>query len=85
MNEIKDNFPILGICLGFELILMASINGKYPFANCHAQSINLPLKLLPKMEMRSVLFQKMPKDIRKILLTEPVTANHHGCVPTQYS
>lgn len=80
MNRVKDHFPVLGVCLGFELLLMASINGKYPFANCHAQSINLPLNLIPKMEGRSVLFQEMPKDIRRILLTESVTANHHGCV-----
>jgi len=27
-----------------------------------------------------VLFKTMPKDIRNILLTEPVTANHHRYV-----
>lgn len=32
------------------------------------------------MEEKSVLFKKMPKDIRNILLTEPVTANHHKYV-----
>jgi len=39
--------------------------------------VNLPLNLIPTMEDKSVLFKTMPKDIRKILLTEPVTANHH--------
>lgn len=80
MNEINDHFPILGVCLGFELLLMASINGKYPFINCHAYNINLPLELIPNMEEKSVLFQNMPEDIRKTLLTEPVTVNSHGCV-----
>ncbi|XP_025407683.1 gamma-glutamyl hydrolase A-like [Sipha flava] len=78
MNNIHDHFPVLGVCLGFELLLMASINGKYPFVNCHAYNISLPLELIPNMEEKSVLFQNMPKDIRKILLTEPVTVNSHG-------
>jgi len=29
------------------------------------------------MEEKSVLFKTMPNDVRNILLTEPVTANHH--------
>jgi len=77
LNKVNDHFPILGICLGFELLLMASINGKFPLSKCSAQNLNLPLTLVPEMEERSVLFRKMPKDIRNILLTEPVTANHH--------
>ncbi|XP_026815982.1 gamma-glutamyl hydrolase B-like [Rhopalosiphum maidis] len=77
INNINDHFPILGICLGFELLLMASINGKFPFSKCNAQNLNLPLTLVPEMEEKSVLFSNMPKDIRNILLTKPVTANHH--------
>ncbi|CAH1722376.1 unnamed protein product [Aphis gossypii] len=77
INNINDHFPILGICLGFELLLMASINGKFPFSKCSAQNLNLPLTLVPEMEEKSVLFSNMPKDIRNILLTKPVTANHH--------
>lgn len=77
VNNVNDHFPILGICLGFELLLMVSIKGKFPFSKCNAQGINLPLTLIPKMEEKSVLFRIMPKDIRNILLTKPVTANHH--------
>jgi len=77
VNKFNDHFPILGICLGFELLLMASIKGKFPFSKCNAQDMNLPLTLVPEMEEKSVLFKKMPKDIRNILLTKPVTANHH--------
>lgn len=73
----KNHFPIFGICQGFELLLIASIDGKNPLTKCNAHNINLPLKLIPKMEEKSVLFGTMPKDIRNILLTEPVTANHH--------
>lgn len=80
INNAKDHFPILGICLGFELILVASIDGKFPFKKCSASGLNLPLKLIPRMEEKSVLFRTMPKDIRKILLTEHVTANHHRYV-----
>lgn len=57
---------------------MASIDGKFPFKQCNAFNINLPLKLIPRQKNTSVLFRKMPKDIETILLTEPVTANHHG-------
>lgn len=77
VNNANDHFPILGICLGFELLLMASINWKFPFSKCDAQDIYLPLTLVPEMEEKSVLFKNMPKDIRNILLTKPVTANHH--------
>lgn len=68
---------MLGVCLGFELLLIASINGKYPLINCYAQNMNLPLNLIPNMAKKSVLFQRMPKDIQRILLEEPVTSNHH--------
>uniref|UniRef100_A0A2H8TKB7 folate gamma-glutamyl hydrolase n=1 Tax=Melanaphis sacchari TaxID=742174 RepID=A0A2H8TKB7_9HEMI len=77
INDNGDRFPILGICLGFELLLVTSIDGKNPLTNCNAQDMYLPLNLIPKMEEKSVLFKKMPKDIQKILLTEPVTANYH--------
>lgn len=73
----KDHFPIIGICLGFELLLIASNSGKNPLRKCDSNNSNLPLKLIPNMEKKSVLFQNMPSDIRKTLLTEPVTANHH--------
>lgn len=56
---------------------MASINGKFPFKKCNAFNMNLPLKLLPGQEKKSVLFKTMPENIKNILLSEPVTANHH--------
>lgn len=34
------------------------------------------------MKEKSVLFRTMPRDIRNILLTEPVTSNHHKYVLT---
>lgn len=68
---------MLGICLGFELLLIASINGKYPLIKCKAQDMNLPLNIIPNMAKKSVLFQRMPKNIQTTLLEEPVTANHH--------
>ena len=63
---------------------MSSIKGKFPFSKCNAQDINLPLTLVPGMEEKSVLFRNMPKDIQKILLTKPVTANHHLYVLINY-
>lgn len=80
INSIKDHFPILGICLGFQLLLISSIDGKYPLTHCDSHNKNLPLQLIPKMEEKSILFRNMPKDIRNILLTQPVTANHHRFV-----
>lgn len=68
---------MLGLCLGFELLLMATINGKNPLTSCDAKNMNLPLKLIPNMAKTSVLFREMPEDIKKTLLEEPVTANHH--------
>ncbi|XP_026815980.1 gamma-glutamyl hydrolase B-like [Rhopalosiphum maidis] len=77
INDNGDRFPILGICLGFELLLIASIAGKNPLTSCNSNDMNLPLNLIPTMEEKSVLFKTMPKDVRNVLLTEPVTANHH--------
>lgn len=59
---------------------MASIDGRFPFKTCNANNINLPLKLIPHKKKKSVLFKTMPNDIQNILLTEPVTANHHRYV-----
>jgi len=56
---------------------MATIKGKNPLTNCDAKNMNLPLKLIPDMAKTSVLFGKMPEDVKKTLLEEPVTANHH--------
>ncbi|XP_022181745.1 gamma-glutamyl hydrolase A-like [Myzus persicae] len=83
INDDGDRFPILGICLGFELLLIASIGGKNPLARCNSNDVNLPLNLISTMEEKSVLFKTMPKDVRNILLTEPVTANHHNHCVTQ--
>ncbi|XP_022168636.1 gamma-glutamyl hydrolase A-like, partial [Myzus persicae] len=83
INDEGDRFPILGICLGFELLLITSIDGKNPLTACDSIGMNLPLNLIPTMEEKSVLFKTMPKDVRNILLTEPVTANHHIHCVTQ--
>lgn len=80
MNNAKNHFPILGICLGFELLLLATNDQKYPLTTCDSQNVNLPLILIPEMEGQSVLFKTMPKDIRNTLLKEPVTSNHHRYV-----
>ncbi|XP_015365681.1 PREDICTED: gamma-glutamyl hydrolase-like [Diuraphis noxia] len=80
INDYGDHFPILGICLGYELLLIASIDGINPLTRCNSNNANLPLNLIPTMEEKSVLFKTMPKDVRNILLTEPVTANHHKYV-----
>ncbi|KAL4113239.1 hypothetical protein QTP88_016898 [Uroleucon formosanum] len=77
INDDRDHFPILGICLGFELLLIVSIDGKNPLTPCDSNDMNLPLNLIPTMEENSVLFKRMPENVRNILLTEPVTANHH--------
>lgn len=59
------------------MLLLSSIHGKLPFKSCSANNLNLPLQILPEMEGKSKLFKTMPKDVRNILLTEPVTANYH--------
>lgn len=69
--------------MGFELLSIVSIDGHYPLTKCNAKNINLNLNLIPEMEEKSILFKTMPKDIRNILVTEPVTANHHRYVLTK--
>ncbi|XP_050544522.1 gamma-glutamyl hydrolase B-like [Daktulosphaira vitifoliae] len=77
INDMHDHFPIFGICLGFELLLLCSNHGKTPLVMCNCEGMNMPLELIPGMEKKSVLFKKMPYDIKNILLNKPVTANHH--------
>ncbi|XP_050421608.1 gamma-glutamyl hydrolase A-like [Adelges cooleyi] len=83
INTAGDYFPILGICLGFELLLLSSNKGVSPLTKCRCNNLNTPLNLISDMEAKSVLFQTMPNDIKDILLSEPVTANHHGWCMTR--
>ena len=43
MNEEGDHFPILGICLGFELLTYAAANGTEHRSDCNSQNQALPL------------------------------------------
>lgn len=82
MNNRGDYFPILGICLGFELMT-------YVAANCvehrtHCSSKNQPLPLEFKSDFReSNLFKYAPSDVLEILRSKNVTANYHQFCVTE--
>lgn len=76
MNKNEDYFPILGICLGFELLTYVVANRQPHRKHCKAQ--NLPLKLNFTSDYReSRMFSNISDNVAKILKTENVTSNQH--------
>uniref|UniRef100_A0A224XK60 folate gamma-glutamyl hydrolase n=1 Tax=Panstrongylus lignarius TaxID=156445 RepID=A0A224XK60_9HEMI len=76
MNNGGIHFPILGICLGVELLLYLDNNKKEYRTNCHSKNIALPLEFLPNYKC-SKLFGSAPGDVLRILREEAVTLNQH--------
>ncbi|KAI4500092.1 hypothetical protein M0802_004962 [Mischocyttarus mexicanus] len=83
MNDAGKHFPILGICLGFELLTYVAA-GKVPHrTECSSQSQALPLNFDINY-VESNLFKNASPEIIEILSTKKVTINfHHFCITDQ--
>lgn len=80
INQKGDYFPILGVCLGFELLLHLGNNKKELRARCQSENVGLPLDFLPGFR-NSRLYSKASIEVLSILASLPVTSNHHMSVP----
>ncbi|KAH0951379.1 hypothetical protein HN011_007138 [Eciton burchellii] len=76
INEKGEHFPILGICLGFELLTYVAANRIEHRLNCSSQSQALSLEFKPDFR-ESNLFKNAPCHVVEILQKENVTINFH--------
>ncbi|XP_073984569.1 gamma-glutamyl hydrolase-like isoform X2 [Rhodnius prolixus] len=76
LNNAGVHFPILGICLGVELLLYLDNNKREYRTNCYSKNVALPLEFLPNYKC-SKLFGSAPGEVLKILREEAVTLNQH--------
>ncbi|CAK9828149.1 Gamma-glutamyl hydrolase [Anthophora retusa] len=80
MNRNGDYFPILGICLGFELLTYIEAKRVEHRINCSSENQPLPLEFTPDYR-NSRMFNNISLAIINILKNENVTINnHHWCV-----
>ncbi|XP_032669368.1 chitobiosyldiphosphodolichol beta-mannosyltransferase-like [Odontomachus brunneus] len=84
INDRGEYFPILGICLGFELLTYVAANGVEHRTDCSSLNQPLALEFKPNFN-RSNLFKYAPLDVVKILRLERVTANYHRFCVTEES
>lgn len=82
MNENGDYFPILGICLGFELLTYVAANRAEHRIDCSSINQPLPLEFKPNFQ-HSVMFGNAPTDVIEILRGANVTANYHQYCVTE--
>ena len=61
MNNNGDYFPILGICLGFELLTYVVAERVHHRTNCSAQSLPLELEFTPGSSFKCHLFNQFLK------------------------
>ncbi|CAL7945516.1 unnamed protein product [Xylocopa violacea] len=76
MNKDGDYFPILGICMGFELLAHVVANRVESRRKCNSLSQTIPLNFTSGYR-ESRLFNDISDDIVEILETKKVTANFH--------
>ncbi|GAB1869985.1 folate gamma-glutamyl hydrolase [Camponotus japonicus] len=83
INDRGEYFPIIGICLGFELLTYVAANGVPHRTACSSENQPLPLEFTDDFREAN-LFKQASPDILKILAEKKVTSNHHEyCVTMQ--
>lgn len=79
-NDAGDRFPLLGICLGFQL-LTALTSGKNVLTECDTENISLRLLKYDPQFSSSRLFSSMTNDMETMVTKWNVTSNfHHECL-----
>lgn len=79
-NMNGDYFPILGVCLGYEVILTFANNERRIRKECQVKNVNLPLEFVPGFQ-NSSLYRDASDEVIKTLHTKNVTVNwHKWCV-----
>eukprot|EP01116_Phalansterium_solitarium_P015696 TRINITY_DN3492_c0_g1_i1.p2 TRINITY_DN3492_c0_g1~~TRINITY_DN3492_c0_g1_i1.p2 ORF type:complete len:308 (+),score=88.69 TRINITY_DN3492_c0_g1_i1:55-978(+) len=72
----QDYFPIVGHCLGFELLSVLTSKNQSILTPVNAENITLPLSLTPAAKTSRWL-SPAPADVVQIVASEPVTMNNH--------
>lgn len=75
-NEQRDYFPIMGICLGFQLLLYTSNNENELRTRCDCFYENLALDFMPNFR-QSLLYSRAPLHVLQELATSHITHNWH--------
>ncbi|XP_053302095.1 gamma-glutamyl hydrolase isoform X2 [Pleuronectes platessa] len=74
-NDASDYFPILGFCLGFEMLTVLTAK-EHLLSLTDTRGVALPLDLTP-MARSSRLFQSFPKDVLRSLTEENICPHFH--------
>ncbi|XP_078037873.1 gamma-glutamyl hydrolase-like isoform X2 [Augochlora pura] len=83
MNDYGTHFPILGICLGFEVVMYVISGHKQSIlTDCSAENIKLPLTFTTDYK-DGRMFKGAPNDLIDMLKHQDLTFNvHQKCVTT---
>ncbi|KAK2992535.1 hypothetical protein RJ640_004309 [Escallonia rubra] len=77
-NDAGDHFPLLAICLGFELLTMIISKDNNILEEFNAADQASTLQFMKNVHMEGTVFQRFPPDLRKKLSTDClVMQNHH--------
>ncbi|KAJ1528079.1 hypothetical protein ONE63_007996 [Megalurothrips usitatus] len=83
LNEAGVHFPVLGICLGMQLLAVAAAEEDLR-SDCKSED-TVPLVFLPGAKRYSRLFARAQSAVIRTLEKENVTVNHHGrCVTREH-
>ncbi|XP_039287818.1 gamma-glutamyl hydrolase B isoform X2 [Nilaparvata lugens] len=75
-NLAGDHIPILGVCLGFELLMHLANGEKELRTDCRSENVGLPLQFQPGFR-KSKLYSRTGVETLTTLASYPVTSNHH--------
>ncbi|KAI5662350.1 hypothetical protein M9H77_21673 [Catharanthus roseus] len=85
-NDAGDHFPVLAICLGFELLTMIVSKDKNILERFSAADQASTLQFLENIHIQGTVFQRFPTDLLRKLSTDClVMQNHHyGISPEMF-
>ncbi|XP_046664417.1 gamma-glutamyl hydrolase A-like isoform X1 [Homalodisca vitripennis] len=76
VNSAGEHFPLVGVCLGFELLFYLEVESYDILGYCNATNLSLPL-IFKENIRESKLYRQAPRQVIEILQNLPVTYNHH--------
>ncbi|KAL9160339.1 hypothetical protein ABFS82_08G192900 [Erythranthe guttata] len=85
-NDAGEHFPLLAICLGFELITMIVSEKKNILETFDAKNHASTLKIMGNIDVKETLFQSFPPDLLKKLSKERLVMQNHryGISPKKF-
>ncbi|RAL49081.1 unnamed protein product [Cuscuta campestris] len=76
-NVAGDHFPLLAICLGFELLTMIISKDNNILERFNASNQASKLQFVENASFEGTLFQRFPPELLKKLSEDSLTMNHH--------